>query len=452
MPGSSEVPRHPRAKELARGFLPSGTAMAYRPYWWDSAPPRLRTEPGLPTRCDVAVAGAGYTGLSAALTLQRRGVQTVVLDAGVPGFGASTRNNGQIGSGNQKFRVKKLIELRGRDKAVAMLREGTEMLDYIARFIAEEMIDCHFARCGRFRGAMRPEHYDAMARDLDDLREAAGVDSFMVPKSRVREEVGTGVFHGGSVLPNDGSLDPGLLHAGVMRRLEAAGGLVIGDAKVSTITKENGGYRLTTARGEIVSRLVVIATNGYTGSLVPELQRKIVPVGTSTIAVGPVPEDLYARLIPKDRVYGNTNKVFYYFRGTPGRRRLLWGGRVGRLAPATSPRAYGHLARKMIEVFPDLADAPVSHAWDGLLGFTADELPHAGRTRDGLYFMLGYSGTGVSRSLYFGHKLALKILDDPEGVTAFDDLAFPDFPVPAVARRMVGVVETYYRLKDAAGY
>ncbi len=451
MPGSLHVPRLPRASDLARGFLPSGTAIAFAPYWWDTAPPRRETRAGLPAFCDAAIVGAGYTGLSAALTLQRRGLKTIVFDAGVPGFGASTRNNGQIGSGNQKFRVKKLIELRGREKAVAMLREGTAMLDFIASFISKEQIDCHFTRCGRFRGAMRAEHYEAMARDLEDLRAIAGVDSFMVPKSRVREEVGTDVFHGGSVLPNDGSLDPGLLHAGVMRLLEAAGGQVIGEAEVSAIAKERGGYRLTTARGESFSKIVIIATNGYTGSLVPELRRKIVPVGTSTIAVGDIPGDLYARLIPHDRVYGNTNKVFYYFRGTPGRRRLLWGGRVGRLAASHSPRAYSHLARKMIEVFPELAGAPVSHAWDGLLGFTADEVPHAGRTRDGLYFMLGYSGTGVSRSIYFGHKLALKILDDPAGKTAFDDLAFPDFPAPAVARRMVGLVETWYRLKDAAG-
>ncbi len=440
-----------RALDLAKVQGGAAGALTFKPYWWEAAPRRGASAKTLPGSCDVAIVGSGFTGLSAALTLAKNGRKAVVLDSGTPGYGASTRNGGQIGSGNQKFRVQKLIALRGRQKAEDMLREGMRMLDYIEQLIKDEAIDCHFSRCGRFRGAMRPEHYEGMARDMEDLRKIAGVDSFMVPKSEQHSEIGSDVFFGGSVLPNDASLHPGLYHDGLMNRVEALGGEVIGNAAVTGISREAQGFRVKTALGEISARNVIIATNGYTSGLVPELGRRIVPVGSGLIATAELPADLMSKLLPKNRVYGNTNKVFYYFRGTPGRRRLLWGGRVGRLAASRSPRAYSHLARKMIEVFPELAGAPVSHAWDGLLGFTADEVPHAGRTRDGLYFMLGYSGTGVSRSIYFGHKLALKILDDPAGKTAFDDLAFPDFPAPAVARRMVGLVETWYRLKDAAG-
>ncbi len=91
---------------------------------------------------------------------------------------------------------------------------------------------------------------------------------------------------------------------------------------------------------------------------------------------------------------------------------------------------------------------PITHAWDGLIGYSHDEVPHLGRTRDGLYYALGYSGTGVSRATYFGHKIALKVLGDPDGRTAFDDLPFEPYPAHRVAKRMPPVVEAWYSLRD----
>lgn len=436
------------ASTLARGPLPAEHGLVFKPYWWEAAP-RPSVWPELPAEADVVVVGSGFTGLSAALALSRAGRSVVVLDRGVPGFGASTRNGGQIGSGNQKFRVARLIELRGRKKAEAMLREGVLMLEHIANLIESEKIDCHFSRCGRFRAAIRPAHYESMARDMEDLRKIAGVESFMVPRAEQHAEIGSDVFHGGSVLPGDASLHPALYHAGLMRRVGEAGGFVIGQCGAEAISRENGGYAVKTPRGTIRTRDVIIATNGYTDGLVPQLGRRIVPIGSGLIATGEIPETTFARLMPKNRVYGNTNRVFSYFRAAPGERRVIWGGRVGRLASNTSPKAFRHLARDMLDVFPDLANVPVTHAWDGMIGYTYDEVPHLGRTADGLYYALGYCGTGVSRATYFGHKIALQLLGRSEGRTAFDDLVFPSFPVQPVAKRVVPVVETWYRFRDA---
>jgi glycine/D-amino acid oxidase-like deaminating enzyme len=398
----------------------------------------------------VAIVGSGFTGLSAALTLLRHGRSVAVFERGVVGFGASTRNGGQIGSGNQKFRVKRLIELRGPKKAEAMLREGVQMLDYIGQLIATENIDCHFSRCGRFRAAMRPEHYDAMARDMEDLKRVAGVESFMVPKAEQHKEIGSDIFFGGSVLPGDASLHPGLYHAGLVRRITEAGGAILGSTPVVGIEAEGSGFEVTTPTGVISARNVIIATNGYTDGLLPELGRRIVPVGSGLIATGEIPEATFSRLMPNSRVYGNSNRVFYYFRAAPAERRVIWGGRVGRLAGNTSPKAFGHLARDMLHVFPDLADVPVTHAWDGMIGYTYDEVPHLGRTARGMHFAIGYCGTGVSRATYFGHKIALQVIGERAGQTAFDDLAFPSFPAHPVAKRAVPAVETWYRFQDAA--
>ncbi|MFA5898774.1 MAG: FAD-binding oxidoreductase, partial [Hyphomicrobium sp.] len=264
-----------------------------------------------------------------------------------------------------------------------------------------------------------------------------------------RAEIGSDVFFGGSVLPGDASLHPGLYHAGLVQRVVSKGGHVIGNAGVLSIAADGTGYRVTTARGEIRAKDVIIATNGYTDGLVPELKRRIVPVGSGLIATDEIQQETFDRLLPKQRVYGNTNRVFYYFRGAPDARRIIWGGRVGRLASDTSPRAYVHLARDMLRVFPELTDIPVTHAWDGQIGYTYDEVPHLGRTASGLHYALGYCGTGVSRATYFGHKIALKVVGHATGRTAFDDLTFPAFPAHPIAKRAVPVVETWYRLRDA---
>jgi glycine/D-amino acid oxidase-like deaminating enzyme len=442
-------PLPPSAAALARGKVGSVHSLIFQPYWWDAAPvENSGAAQPVPARCDVAIVGSGFTGLSAALTLARAGRETVVFESGIAGFGASTRNGGQIGSGNQKFRVKTLIALRGRRKAEDMLREGTRMLDYIATLIETEKIDCHFRRCGRFRAALRPEHYEAMANDMADLKEIAGVESFMVSKAEQASEIGSDVFAGGCVLPNDASLHPGLYHAGLMQRVRIAGGRVIDHTRVIHVEPMGPGFRVRTARGDTIARNVLIASNGYSDGLVPELGRRIVPVGSGIIATGEISQALYDRLLPKNRVYGNTNRVFSYFRGAPDARRIIWGGRVGRLAPAESARAFQHLARDMLHVFPELKDAPITHAWDGKIGYTYDEIPHIGQTAKGVHYALGYCGTGVSRATYFGNRIALQMLGDREGRTAFDDLTFPAFPAHPIARRAVPFVEAWYRVRD----
>lgn len=444
-----DAERGPALRSLARGPVPPSAGLIYRPYWWDAAPPRHAPQ-SLPAQADVAIVGSGFTGLSAALTLLRQGRSIVVLERDAPGFGASTRNGGQVGSGNQKFRVQQLIALRGRKKAEAMLREGVRMLDYVAHLIASERIDCHFTRCGRFRAAVRSQHYEAMARDMDDLNKIAGVESFMVPRGEQHAEIGSDAFFGGSVLPGDASLHPGLYHKGLVERIEAAGGAVIGYAPAEAISHDGTGFSVTTPRGTIACRNVIIATNGYTGGLVPELSRRIVPIGSGLIATADIPQATLARLLPNNRVYGNTNRVFDYFRAAPDSPRLLWGGRVGRMAGNTSPLAFRHLARSLLKVFPELADIAVTHAWDGQIGYTYDEVPHLGRTATGVHYALGYCGTGVSRATYFGHKIALQVLGDRDSRTAFDDLTFPSYPLHSVATRAVPIVETWYRLRDAA--
>ena len=344
--------------------------------------------------------------------------------------------------------MKSLIELRGERKASEMLREGTRMLEYIKHLVASEAIACGFAETGRFRGAVRPAHYEAMASDMEDLRRLASVESFMVTRAEQHREIATDRYHGGSVLPGDAGLHPGLYHAGLLDRVHAAGGHVVGRCAAQGIVTEPRGFTVVASRARVRALNVVVASNGYTKNLVKHLDQRVVPVGSAQIATDEIDAERLDAAMPTKRMYGNTNRVFSYFRASPLERRIIWGGRVGRLHAQGSASCYRHLAADLLAVFPNLGDIAVSHAWSGKIGYTFDEVPHLGETSDGIHYALGYCGTGVSRATWFGHKIALQVLRDPEGRSAFDDLTFPSHPLHFVAAPAVPIVETWKRVRD----
>ena len=419
----------------------------FTPWWWEAAPPRPENGDALPGTADVAVVGAGYSGLAAALTLARAGRRVVVVDAEAPGSGASSRNGGQCGSGNQKFTAAQLIATHGKKKARELVTEGLAMLRYLGDFIESEGIECHFSRVGRFRGAAIPRHYEDLARDMQDMHALAGVESHMVPRAEQHAEVGSDFYHGGAVLPNDGSLHPALYHRGLLQRAEQAGVRVIGHTPVTGIATESGQVTVSTTRGRLQAGCVLIATNGYTGAAMPRFRRRVIPIGSAMIATETLDGALVRRLMPRNRVVGSSARIYHYMRLCPQGKRFLWGGRVkGRGLPG-DPSGFVHLYRDMVRVFPELEGTRISHCWSGYVAYTHDVFPHLGH-RDRIYHAMGYCGSGVARSTYFGHKIALKILGDKEGRTAFDDLDFRNYPAHFFASRMVPTVIEWYRLRD----
>ncbi len=159
----------------------------FEPWWWEAAPPVPAAEVELPARVDVAVVGAGFTGLSAALELARAWRSVVVLEAGDPGCGASKRNGGMIGSGH-RVGLAALTKRYGRDAAIAMLNEGSNALEFTIGLIEREQIACQFSRCGRFRGAWTAAAYEAMGREAEELRRAIGLEVEMVPRAEQQRD------------------------------------------------------------------------------------------------------------------------------------------------------------------------------------------------------------------------------------------------------------------------
>jgi len=416
----------------------------FEPWWWEAAP-RGVYDAALPKQTDVAVVGAGFAGLSAALTLSRAGRSVLVLDAESPGYGASSRNGGMIGSGHRRG-FADLSKAFGEAKARDFITEGLRSLEFTRELIEREGIDCKLDICGRFRAAWRSQDYDTLARDAEFQVKEFGAEMSVVTRAEQSREVGTDRYHGGVIFHQHGGLHPGLFHAGLCDLAEQAGAVVAGHAAVTRLAREGDGFRLETVRGTVTARDVVIATNGYTGQVTQKLRRGLVPVSSYIVATEPLGDNRMKALIPGGRMIVETRSRHCYYRASPDGERLIFGCRAA--LRAIDPRTSAETARKLIvDLFPTLKDVKLSHSWSGRLGMTRQQLPHVGR-HDGLHVALGFNGSGVAMAPYLGHKAALKVLGDAEGRTPFEETELTAVPFYDGRPWFLPFMDLYYDMKD----
>ncbi len=387
------------------------------PYWWLAAtPPTIAPQDVHPTS-DVAIVGAGYTGLSAAITLARAGRSVQVFDKQRPGEGASTRNGG-ITSGNLRPGYAEMVRKFGRERADTIQAEAIVARNDLYRFIADENIDCDFKLVGRFLGAATPGHYDANAREADRLAKSLGIEAYAVPKAEQHGFLGTDYYYGGAVRMDIGGLHPAKLHSEMLRLALAAGVVIHGETAVEGIAAKGDRFEVRTARGTVTAGHVIAGPNGYADASDKWVRRRLVPVRSRIVATEPLSPNLMGVLMPRRMMLSDSRANHYYYRPSPDGTRILFGGRDGTIAgDAEWPSTV--LRTAMTGLFPELKDVALSHSWFGHVAMNRDMVPRI-FSRNGVRYAAGYCGSGVVWARWAGQKAALQVLNDAAGKSAFD--------------------------------
>ncbi|KJS09176.1 MAG: oxidoreductase [Hoeflea sp. BRH_c9] len=418
------------------------------PYWWEASPRPAGDLTALPASADVVIIGSGYTGLHAAVQTARAGLETVVVDAEAAGFGCSTRNGGQI-STSVKPSFSALTRRYGEQRAIAILKEGQASLDHVSDFVGQEKIACDFGVVGRFHGAHTAGQYDKLARDCEVRHPGFETGAFVVSRDKQHSELGTDAYHGGIVFPRHASLDPGKYHSGLLGVAKAAGASIVSQCRVNDLERSPQGFEVSTDKGRIRANKVIIATNGYTGPLTPWHQRRVIPIGSYVIATEEIPAEVMDRLFPTNRILSDTRKLVYYYRPSPDRKRILFGGRVS--LQETDPRKSGpKLLAELVRLFPELKHTRISHSWSGIVAFTFDTLMHCGED-SGLYYAMGYCGSGVGMAGYLGSKVGKAAAGFEKDLGAFSQIPFQTRPLYTGDPWFLAPSVAVYRLRDRLG-
>jgi glycine/D-amino acid oxidase-like deaminating enzyme len=401
-------------------------------YWLTTAdmPSTDRSVP-LPETADVAVIGAGFTGLSAARTLAKKGARVVVLEAETIGWGASSRNGGMVLTG-LKLGVNKLISMYGRELTRKMYAASLASIDCVEKIVREEGIECDFSRCGHLEVACKQAHFDDYERQVEVIAREFNHELKIVPRQELRTEIGSNIYFGGMVDETSAGVNPAQYVAGLARAAMRAGACVFEQTCVERIEREprqgSEGWNLTTSHGTVWARELFVGTSGYTGAATPALRKKIIPIGSYIITTEVLPEDLARELSPRNRMIYDSKNYIYYYRLTPDRR-MLFGGRAAFFPESgDSIRKSAEILRLgMIDVYPQLRDAKVEFVWGGTLDFAFDIMPHAGQM-DGMYYAVGYAGHGVAMATYQGQLMAQRIAGEKPD-NPFDGIPFPGAPL-----------------------
>jgi glycine/D-amino acid oxidase-like deaminating enzyme len=400
----------------------------YRPvsFWLDTVPGSLAPGEVLPgdLTVDVAIAGAGLTGLWTAyyLATAQPGLRIAVCEAQIAGFGASGRNGGWC-SALFPASLGKLTRMAGRDAAIAMYRAMQATVDEVGRVTAAENIDCHWAKGGTVQLARSATQLERAKAEVAEMREYGfGEDDLvLLTESEARARVAASSVLGGTYTPHCAAIHPARLVRGLARVVRERGVKLFERTPVTEIAPRT----LRTTRGTVTADHVIRATEGYTPAL-PGLHRAVIPVYSLMIATEPLPDSTWEHIGLDGRpTFGDGRHLLIYGQRTADGR-LAFGGRGApyHLGSAVRPSfdrvpaVFGALRRTLDELFPALGDVAVTHAWGGPLGIPRDWCASAGLDRDtGLGWAGGYVGDGLATTNLAGRTLADLILGTGSDLT-----------------------------------
>lgn len=399
-------------------------------------------------QCDVCVIGAGFTGLSSALFLTETGYDVVVLEAAKVGFGASGRNGGQVV--NSYSRDVDVIEQRyGKESASllgSMMFEGASVIrDRINRYA----IECDFRPGGIF-AALNKRQLHHLKLQHKRWQQYGNAELEMLDEAGMRREVATERYVGGLLDHNGGHLHPLNLALGEAEAIRRHGGRIYERSEVTSVSYGNP-HQITTAHGQVTAKFVIFAGNAYLAPhLEPRLTRMSIPCGSQIITTEPLSADKALALLPNNRCVEDCNYLLDYFRLTADNR-LLYGGGV--VYGAREPEDIEALIRpKLLKTFPQLAEVKFDYAWSGNFLLTLSRMPQIGRLDNGVFYIQGDSGHGVTFTHLAGKLACEAIKGQPQRFDAFAKI--PHLPFPGGHRfriPLTAIGAAWYSLRDRLG-
>ncbi len=421
-------------------------AVALQSLWSVTAPagPECATLRA-PVKAQVAIIGAGYTGLAAALKLAEAGTDVVVLEARDIGDCASGLNGGQVipGVKHDPDVLEALFGAQGGARFIDTVDAGPEV---VFALIERLGIACDATRTGWIQPATSEAALQLQAQRAEQWRRrAAPVE--MLSRAQVTQLTGSARYLGGLIDRRGGTVQPLSYVRGLARAALAAGARLFTHSAALKLAHLNGAYQIDTAGGSVSAPQVLVATNAYTSALTGALRRSIVRVPSFQVATEPISPGLRATILPGGQSASDTCRLLRYFR-VDASGRLVMGTR-GTFAGAPTTHTVRHHYRAVAEIYPQLAGLGFQYHWGGFVAMTPDHLPHLHELSPGLHAGLGYNGRGVAMATVIGGLLARRAMGEPAAELGFP--VTPVRPVPLHAFSGLGVRATiqYLRLADA---
>ena len=397
---------------------------------------------------DICVVGAGYSGLSAAISLAENGFKVVMVEAAQVGWGASGRNGGQVVNGlNASLgTIQRRYGQQTANFVGGLLQGGAGIIyDRITRY----GINCDLKR-GNIYAAYTPKHMEELKAKQALWRSHGMDDHELLDKTQIRQHIGSDVYEGGMIDHSGGHMHPLNLALGEAAAFEGLGGKIFERSPVTKVEQDASGATVSTTKGQVRAKTALICGNAYLGNVVPELTARVMPVSTQMMATEPLGEERARALLPTGMCVEDVRYILDYFRLSADHRLIFGGGVVyGGTDPAD---VEAKLRPNMDKVFPQLKGVKVNYAWSGNFALSFSRVPQLGRLGNNIYFAHGYSGHGITGSHLFGHILSEAVQGDMTRFDTFASLPWIPFPGGRMFRAQYSTLGSWwYALKDRLG-
>ena len=423
------------------------TKAAYPPSWYAASATPLPQQPTLHGRidADVCIIGGGFTGLNTAINLADAGYKVALLEANRIGWGASGRNGGQAiaGFGCGEAKLEALVGFDDARKMFDLSREG---LQWLRGRIRKHGIECDW-RDGHATVPIKPRQQREVMAAVEDFNARYGYPVEWWDRETLRTQLASDRYLGALYDPNSGHLHPLEYALGLARAAMAAGVRIFEHSRVTQLLRGTKPVFKTSA-GEVHCDFAILAGNALVHGIAPELDAKIMPVGTYIGATVPLGEERANALIRNDMAVADTNWALDYFRRSRDHR-LLFGGRAS-YSTLPPPNLRGTMTRRMRRVFPQLADVEIEYVWGGYIDISLNRAPHFGRLTPNVYFAQGFSGHGVIATGLAGKLISEAIRGQSERLDLFAKIQHRPFPGGRALRTpMLVAAMVWYKLRDA---